>query len=211
MLDKIERNDVINARRREDERLRRAKHAAKSAIKQRSAALTQIATAIDWLSDGVSRILKNDAAAAEAAQEAGVEVPNIKGELQKLAQAGANALRPLAALHDGDLTLDSPIGATEEGVVVASTSEIAKRAYEIWESEGCPAGREINHWLRAEAELAAADLLMKRHGDDAVIVAAQHAHECFDRGDVDGQMIWKRILDAVRELQRKLAAGEPCN
>ncbi len=31
----------------------------------------------------------------------------------------------------------------------------AARAYAIWESEGCPHGRDTEHWLRAERELAA--------------------------------------------------------
>jgi hypothetical protein len=32
-------------------------------------------------------------------------------------------------------------------------AEIAKRAYSLWELEGRPTGRDIEHWLRAEAEL----------------------------------------------------------
>ena len=32
---------------------------------------------------------------------------------------------------------------------------IAKRAYEIWEQDGRPEGREAEHWLRAEQEIAA--------------------------------------------------------
>ena len=32
---------------------------------------------------------------------------------------------------------------------------IARRAWEIWQNEGCPAGREVEHWLQAEKELAA--------------------------------------------------------
>jgi hypothetical protein len=32
-------------------------------------------------------------------------------------------------------------------------AEVARRAYEIYEREGRPAGREIEHWLRAEQEL----------------------------------------------------------
>lgn len=98
MLDEIEREEVTRARQREEERLRRAKHVTEDAIKQRSAALTEIATAIDWLSDGISKVLKNDTAAVDAAKEAGVEVPNIKPELQKLAQAGANALKSLSSI-----------------------------------------------------------------------------------------------------------------
>jgi hypothetical protein len=31
--------------------------------------------------------------------------------------------------------------------------EIAKRAYTIWEVEGRPTGRELDHWLRAETEV----------------------------------------------------------
>jgi hypothetical protein len=34
-------------------------------------------------------------------------------------------------------------------------AEIAKRAYAIWEKEGRPDGRAIEHWLRAEVELGA--------------------------------------------------------
>lgn len=33
---------------------------------------------------------------------------------------------------------------------------IAKRAYEIWLSEGCPRGADVKNWLQAEAELKSA-------------------------------------------------------
>jgi hypothetical protein len=46
-------------------------------------------------------------------------------------------------------------------VAVASTGRqdelqerVRQRAYELWESEGRPAGREYDHWLQAERELA---------------------------------------------------------
>lgn len=35
----------------------------------------------------------------------------------------------------------------------SSSIEIARRAYEIWLSEGCPHGCDQEHWLRAEREL----------------------------------------------------------
>jgi hypothetical protein len=35
------------------------------------------------------------------------------------------------------------------------TPNVAQRAYEIWQREGCPDGRAMEHWFRAEAELAA--------------------------------------------------------
>jgi hypothetical protein len=31
---------------------------------------------------------------------------------------------------------------------------VQRRAYELWESEGRPAGREHDHWLQAEREVA---------------------------------------------------------
>ena len=33
--------------------------------------------------------------------------------------------------------------------------KVRERAYAIWESEGRPEGKEVEHWLRAEAEVAA--------------------------------------------------------
>lgn len=48
----------------------------------------------------------------------------------------------------------------------------------------------------------AANLLMKRHGKDAAIVAARRADELLDAGDTEGQAIWRRILGAILEWQR---------
>ena len=58
----------------------------------------------------------------------------------------------------------------------------------------------------------AAHLLVKRHGADGLIVAAERADELLASGDMDGERIWKRIGAAVRELQRtKPAVGERRN
>jgi Protein of unknown function (DUF2934) len=46
----------------------------------------------------------------------------------------------------------------------AVEERIRTRAYELWEVEGRPEGREIDHWLRAVQELAA----QERGGEDAV-------------------------------------------
>ena len=60
--------------------------------------------------------------------------------------------------------------------------------------------------------LRAANILIKRHGADAALVAAQRADELLDDGDADGYAIWKRILSAVAELTRtKPAEGERVN
>jgi hypothetical protein len=47
-----------------------------------------------------------------------------------------------------------------------------------------------------------ANLLVKRHGDDAPIHAALRADAMLEKGDLDGYAVWKRILRAVEELQR---------
>ena len=36
---------------------------------------------------------------------------------------------------------------------MAEKHEVAKRAYELWEKAGKPAGQHTQHWLQAEAEL----------------------------------------------------------
>jgi Protein of unknown function (DUF2934) len=36
-----------------------------------------------------------------------------------------------------------------------SEEAIRKRAYDIWEREGRPHGRDFEHWVRAQVELAA--------------------------------------------------------
>ena len=60
--------------------------------------------------------------------------------------------------------------------------------------------------------VGAANLLIKRHGGpDAAVIAAQPADELLASGDVDGQVIWKRIVEAILELLRKPQEGDPVN
>ncbi len=42
---------------------------------------------------------------------------------------------------------------------------------------------------------------MKRHSPDAPIHAAMRADELLEAGDLDGVVVWKRILRAVEELR----------
>ncbi len=46
-----------------------------------------------------------------------------------------------------------------------------------------------------------ANLLVKRHGEDAPIEAAMRADAMLDAGDLGGYAVWRRILRAVGELQ----------
>ncbi len=52
-----------------------------------------------------------------------------------------------------------------------------------------------------------ANLLVKRHGQDAPIEAAMRADAMLDKGDLDGYGVWKRILRAVEELRRVKPEG----
>ena len=36
-----------------------------------------------------------------------------------------------------------------------SDEAIRERAYQIWQREGCPHGRDFDHWVQAQVELAA--------------------------------------------------------
>ena len=47
----------------------------------------------------------------------------------------------------------------------------------------------------------AANLLIRQHGPDAELEAAKRADLMLERGDLDGQALWKRIRRAVAELQ----------
>jgi len=53
----------------------------------------------------------------------------------------------------------------------------------------------------------AANLCIIQHGDLAVIRAAERADALLDAGDLDGQSVWLRILDAIKTLQATTPAG----
>ena len=46
-----------------------------------------------------------------------------------------------------------------------------------------------------------ANLLIKRHGDEAAIFAAMQADACLEKGDLDGKVTWLAVIKAVEELQ----------
>jgi hypothetical protein len=58
---------------------------------------------------------------------------------------------------------------SEQQAAGASPDEIRMRSYLIWEREGRPFGRDVDHWLRAEAEL------MKEAGKTAILAQAAPA------------------------------------
>jgi hypothetical protein len=80
--------------------------------------------------------------------------PDAESSVPRMEAADAPA--PLA--RAGEAPLVRP--ATRAPIVVApipelSNEEIAARAYELWQSQGCPGGREQENWIEAERQLRA--------------------------------------------------------
>jgi len=49
---------------------------------------------------------------------------------------------------------------------------------------------------------ASANLLIEKHGDEAAAVAARRADHLFDRGDLEGAAIWRRIISAIEAIRK---------
>lgn len=64
----------------------------------------------------------------------------------------ASATGPVAPKAAAKKTNSAP---KERAVAVVDQDAIRNRAWEIWQSEGCPEGRADEHWRRAEQELKA--------------------------------------------------------
>ena len=58
----------------------------------------------------------------------------------------------------------------------------------------------------------AARILVTQYGSDAATVASQRAEALLAEGDIEGERVFKMILEAVKELQRdKPNEGERVN
>ena len=52
-----------------------------------------------------------------------------------------------------------------------------------------------------------AEALIREHGPSAVIEAARRSISKLDDGDLKGQAVWRRVLDAAKESQRREGQG----
>jgi hypothetical protein len=48
-----------------------------------------------------------------------------------------------------------------------------------------------------------ASVLIREHGDEADLVAAQRADSFLEAGDANGSAVWKRVLRVIKEIQRQ--------
>jgi hypothetical protein len=52
-----------------------------------------------------------------------------------------------------------------------------------------------------------ANLMLKRYGDDADIESAIRADELAEEGDHNGAAVWRRIIDAIGQLENTTPPG----
>ena len=54
-----------------------------------------------------------------------------------------------------------------------------------------------------------AKLLIDQHGEDAPIFAAMQADKRMGAGDLDGYVVWKRVIGAIKELLDQNPPDDP--
>jgi len=83
----------------------------------------------------------------KSAQPKAAEVKSaeVKGDKTKMAQPAASAIAAKTAPRPG--------ARKTAGAGADLTQRIQQRAYELWEKEGRPQGREHAHWQQAEREV----------------------------------------------------------
>ena len=52
-----------------------------------------------------------------------------------------------------------------------------------------------------------ANILIREHGEEAGLVAAQRADSFLEAGDVDGCSVWKRVLKAIKYFFGRVGAS----
>ena len=71
-----------------------------------------------------------------------------------------------------------------------------------------PGQRLITEYIMDDRDIwRSAKALIDSYGDDATIHAAMRADELLAQGDIDGAGTWRRVLDAVKELERTEPRG----
>lgn len=49
--------------------------------------------------------------------------------------------------------------------------------------------------------------MVRQHREEASLFAAQRADEMLAKGDIEGQSVWKHVLRAIGELERRERRG----
>jgi hypothetical protein len=65
--------------------------------------------------------------------------------------------------------------------------------------------QEVDIWRTAA-------FLLREHGGGATFNAAQRADALYDKGDLDGFIVWRKVIRAIEQLERQRpSAGEALN
>jgi hypothetical protein len=100
-----------------------------------------------------------------------------------------------------------PVPETEVDRIREAEKERLQRTFPAVDIDGTGARRGAWRWWRNPRMISdldiyrAANLLIERHGPDALIEAARRIDTMLDRGDVDGRLVWLRIKRAIVALQ----------
>ncbi|MGO8766696.1 MAG: DUF2934 domain-containing protein [Limisphaerales bacterium] len=84
------------------------------------------------------------------------------GEPRPIVTAGLNHHVPTAKEADKKASLEAGGNFPED--FVPSPEEVSRRAYFAYVNQGSQPGHEVQHWLKAEAELIAERKLTRVHG-----------------------------------------------
>lgn len=91
--------------------------------------------------------------ATRANKSEGSATPRRPRRTQKpTAASGAEVSTPMAPAEAADMGLPSD-RVVAPGSATVDDSQIALRAYELYEEGGAKPGNDLDHWFRAEAEL----------------------------------------------------------
>ncbi len=71
------------------------------------------------------------------------------------------------------------------------------------QSPRAPGGHLQIASLSCRLSCRTANVLVKRHGEDAPLYAAMRTDAMLESGDLDGYAVWRRVLKAVEELLSK--------
>ncbi len=93
------------------------------------------------------------------------------------------------------------------GLAEAVTQRDAKDAFAAENYAALKARKVFSAMVPSELGGGGANVLVKQHGEDAPIEATMRADAMLEKGDLDGYAVWRRVLRAVGELQRR----EPVN
>jgi hypothetical protein len=87
---------------------------------------------------------------SESTTEASEDLPNALHLMSASEQASKKRLASKTVTAETKKSLSSKI---KKSSIKPGHDDIALAAWELWQKEGCPEGRHIEHWLAAEEKL----------------------------------------------------------